>query len=509
MTVRIVSTPIAGSSLTQLAIAGGDSEWYVSSPSTASQWSERAELVRSSLLSRDWLSALQPAFGGAGAASDRLARAAASGFVVTSGQQPGLFGGPLYTWWKVLSVLALADELQEKTGMPVAPVFWAATDDSDFREASDTIVSTADGAERIEMPEPHGSGVALADLPLGDVSEQLALLETAAGSGADTAVLNVVREAYSPQKTIGGAYVELLRAIAGPLGVSVIDAAHPAVRTLAHPLLLKALERGSAIHEALEARSGELAAAGHAAQVKIVAGRTLAFSEAEGKRERIRIRDASRVLNEAHPGSLGPNVLLRPIVERSILPTVAYLGGPAEIAYFAQVSAVAQAMGEISPLVLPRWSGFVVEPRIERILDRYGLSLMDFADPHAVESRLARSSLPANVTRNIDRMREEVRGALHSIENGEGNGLVPGSVFRGLERNVGHRVERLERRLAASVKRRGNDALRDAAIARGALFPFGHRQERALNVVPLLARYGSGLLEDVLREVRAHTSTLA
>ena len=469
---------------------------------------ETAESVRASLASHDWLSALKPAFGAEGPAAERLERAARSGFVVTSGQQPGLFGGPLYTWWKALSVLALADELERQTGLPVAPVFWAATDDSDFRESATTFVATADGVERLEMDEPDGTGVALAQVHLGGLESQLQSLEAAAGSASGSAVLQVVRSAYAPGNTVGGAYVELLRAIVGPLGVSVIDAAHPAVRAAAHPVLVKALVRSDAVEASLAARSAELKDSGYSAQVKLVEGRTLAFSEADGKRERIRIRDAATIAESAHPGTLGPNVLLRPIVERSILPTVAYLG-PAEIAYFAQVSAVADALDEMTPLVLPRWSGFVVEPRVDRILDRYGLSPEDFGDPHAVETRLARASLPSEVSGNIERLSQAVDEAVAGMSSGDGSDLVPAGVLEGLKRNVAHRIARLERRFAASVKRRGNEALKDAAIARGALFPFGNPQERALNIVPLLARYGNALFEDVLTEWRAHASRIA
>ena len=509
MTVRVVSTPVVGSSLTQLAVSGAESPWFLHAPTSADGWKQRADEVRESLVLSDWLSDLAPAFGARGPAWDRLGRAAKSGFVVTSGQQPGLFGGPLYTWWKALTVLAFADELERQTGLPVAPVFWAATDDSDFKESATTIVATSDGAEVIEMPEPPGVGVALALVKQGDLATQIGRLEAAAGSASGSAILDLVRAAYSPDKSIGAAYVELLRAIVGPLGVSVIDAAHPSVRSAAHPVLIQSLERSSAIHDALELRSDALRSAGYSAQVKIVEGRTLAFSEADGKRERIRIRDAARAASASTPGTLGPNVLLRPIVEKSILPTVAYLGGPAEIAYFAQVTAVAGALGAKAPLVLPRWSGYVVEPRIDRILARYNLSPADFKDPHAVESRLARASLPANIVDNIESMRSSVREAVENMRTGEGAELLPDGVLQGLSRNISHRIERLERRVAATVKRRGNDALRDAAIARGALQPFGHPQERALNIVPLLARYGSGLLDDVLLEVRAHAARLA
>ena len=509
MSVRVIGTPVVGSSLTQIAVSGAESPWFVRTPSAPDGWKQRAAHIRESLVTREWLSDLAPALEPAGAAGERLQRAAESGFVVTSGQQPGLFGGPLYTWWKALSVLALADELERRTGVPVAPVFWAATDDSDFRESATTVVATADGAEVIEMPEPPGVGVALAQVIPGDLAKQLERLEAAAGSASATAIFDAVRSAYAPGKSVGRAYVELLRSIVGPLGVSVIDAAHPAVRTAAHPVLVRSLERADAIHSALEKRSDDLREAGHSVQVKIVDGRTLAFSESKGKRDRVRIRDAARVASDASPGTLGPNVLLRPIVERSILPTAAYLGGPAEIAYFAQVTAVADAMGISPPAVLPRWSGYVVEPRIDRILDRYGLQPGDFRDPHAVESRLARASLPGNISSGLESMQTAVREAVERMREGEGSDIIPDGVLHGLARNVSHRIERLERRVAASVKRRGNDALRDAAIARGALFPFGQPQERALNIIPLLARYGMALLDDVLVEVRAHASRLA
>ena len=507
--MRVASTPIVGSSLAQLALSRARTPFFERVPATADDWRARADHIRRSLIQQDWLSPLAPALGSRPAARERLERAATSGIVVTSGQQPGLFGGPLYTWWKALSVLAFADQLERLTGMPVAPVFWAATDDSDFAEGAWTVVSTPDGAERIELPRPGVEGIALAQVPLGDVDAQMQRMQAAAGSAASgSEVIASLRRAYSPGHTVGGAFVELLRSVVEPLGVSVIDAAHPAVRGAAHPVLMRALERSEVIEAALGDRSAELKRAGHQAQVKNVDGRSLVFLEHAGKRDRVRTRDAVATMQSASPGDLGPNVLLRPIVERSILPTVAYMGGPAEIAYFAQVTAVAAAIGAPAPAVVPRWSGYVVEPRIDRILQRYSLQVSDFTDPHAVESRLARASIPDAVMGPIETMRAAIETGIQEVER-SGDDLVPDGVLQGLHRNVSHRIERLERRLAASVKRRGNDALRDAAIARGALFPFGKPQERALNIIPLLARYGDDLLDSVMKEVRAHAAEIA
>jgi hypothetical protein len=219
---RVVSTPIVGSTLAQLALSRSSCPWFTTPPSTADEWKARASLVRASLIQEEWLDPLLPAFGNGSPALDRLRRAARSGIVVTSGQQPGLFGGPLYTWWKALSVLALADEIEKQTGLPCAPVFWAATDDSDFKEASTTVVATAEGAERLEMPEPEGTGVALAQVGIGDLTEQFARLELAAGSAPGSGVLELVRRSYAPGSTVGGAFVALLRSVVEPLGVSVI-----------------------------------------------------------------------------------------------------------------------------------------------------------------------------------------------------------------------------------------------------------------------------------------------
>jgi bacillithiol biosynthesis cysteine-adding enzyme BshC len=510
LTLRILSTPLKGSSLARIAIAGERvSPWFASRPSSGDEWKARGTLICDSLIVSDWRRDLADAFAARGKAAERLARAGDSGFVVTAGQQPGLFGGPLYTWWKVLSIVALADRLEKLTGLPVAPVFWAATDDSDFAEASHTVVAVGENAERIEISGDASETRTLSEIPVGDLSAQLRVLAEAAGSAPNARVLEVVREAYSPPHTLGSAYLGLLREVVEPLGVSVLDASHPVVRAAAYPLLRKALEQSGRIEEALATRSAELKAQGHSAQVKPVTGRSLVFRNDSGNRDRIRTRDAVSALEDATAGSLSPNVLLRPIVERSILPTVAYMGGPAEVAYFAQVTAVADALEVPAPLVVPRWSGVVIEPRIQRILEKHSLSVEDFRDPHAVETRMARASVPDDIRQEIQSLSATMNESAARLATAEGADLVPPGVVDGLKRNVAHRLARLERRYAAGLKHRGTEDLRDAAIARASLFPLGVPQERALNGIPMIARYGDELFHAVMEEARKHAANLA
>lgn len=506
--LRVISTPLGGKGLTRAALSGSTpGRWYVARPHGADEWRARASKIVAALESPDWLPSLRDALEPTGRAAERLAAAADGGFVVTTGQQPALFGGPLYNLWKALSVLAFADVLQKETGMRVAPVFWAATGDSDFAEAASTVVAMPDGARRIELSHLEDLGLPMAVVPVGDLAPQLEALRSAAGSAPYPAVLDSVARAYSPGATIGSAYVAFMRELLAPLGVAVLDASHPAVKERGHSLLVRALERGGAVESALVARDDELKAEGFSPQVQTVRGRSLVFAALDGRRARVPIGQVSEAI-EAPPGELSPNVLLRPILERSILPTVAYLGGPAEIAYFAQVGAVANALEVETPLILPRWSGIVIEPRIQKILERYSLDPQQFSDPHAIETRLARESLPPDVQSGINEVRRVVQEQIARLAATD-RGLVSGRVMEGLRRNMLHRVERLERRFAAAVKRRGNAALHDITAARSSLFPLGVPQERALNGVPLLARYGKELFDSAMTEVEPHATSLA
>src|SRR4029079_8131171 len=138
------------------------------------------------------------------------------------------------------------------------------------------------------------------------------------------------------------------------------------------------------------------------------------------------------------------------------------------IAYFAQVGVVAKALEVDAPLILPRWSGMVIEPRIQKILDRYSLDALEFSDPHAIETRVARESLPPDVQSGINEVRRVVQEQVAKLAATD-HGLVSGRVMEGLRRNMLHRVERLERRFSAAVKRRGNAALHDVTAARSSL----------------------------------------
>jgi bacillithiol biosynthesis cysteine-adding enzyme BshC len=509
MTEPIVRTePLGGSPLARAAIEGRHTDWYVPRPQSAEAWRVRAEHVRTSFKDRGWLDALAPAFAPTGAANDRLARVAnGNGIVVTTGQQPGLFGGPIYTWSKALSALALADAIEAASGVPTAPVFWAATDDADFAEASWTAVAMPGGAEKLALPPGAALGRTMADMPLGDASDALATLARACGATIDERALAAARAAYRGNATVGSAYVTLLRELFEPLGIAVLDASHPAVTGAARPFLVRALERADAVADALRARDESVVAAGYTTQVTEVEGLSLVFERAGVGAEKRRIpRAEAAAAVAAASGTLSPNVLLRPVVERAILPTATYVGGPGEIAYFAQVSAVARALDLEAPMVVPRWSVTIIEPQTTRLLNRLGVTEAELAEPHKAEGRLASAAVPIGVARGLDELRADLdrRSAALTEAAKAGNVPLPPEVVEGARRSMQHRVNRLERRVVAAVKRREAEMMTDIGTARGALYPLGTRQERALNIIPILTRHGSSIITRMLDAAGVH-----
>lgn len=509
MSVAVVTESLGGSSLADAALDNrAPGAWYATRPAGSAAWAERVNVLRDEFEGQDWFTPLRAAFTNpAGDGAARLARAAAAGgVVVTTGQQPGLFGGPIYTWSKALSALALADALEEASGVPVAPVFWAATDDADFDEASWTMIPVIGGVRTLRLPQPKAVGVPLSNVPLPDCSGLLAELALGAGSAPHGDVLEIAQRSYSRGTTIGGAYVSLLRALLEPMGIAVLDASHPAVRAAAFPTLRDALLHAADIDRALTLRDNAVRQAGFAPQVAAVTGRALVFDTGRsGAKERVPIQNGPTAARHATPGSLSPNVLLRPVVERALLPTVAYLGGPAEVAYFAQVTAVAEALQREAPVVLPRWSGTIIEEHLQRLLSHYGLEPDDLRDPHAAERSIAEAALPGAARTRLAQLRALVD---RHVSGAPADDLVPGAVLEGFRKDVHRRIDRLERRYLAAVKRRETETMRDLATLRGALFPGGKRQERGVNLLPLLARHGPALWAQLLTAVRAHVRQL-
>jgi len=197
--------------------------------------------------------------------------------------------------------------------------------------------------------------------------------------------------------------------------------------------------------------------------------------------------------NEAR---LTPNVLLRPIVEHEILPTVAYVAGPGELAYFAQVGPIAEVLGVRTPVAVPRWSCTLVEPQVAALMQRIGATNDDLTSQGSLETRLARGALDPDAAAAVEHLRVTFAELPERMrQSAEALGLE--RAVQGAAGALQHRTDRLERRLLAAVKRREAALMTDVATLRAALRPRGERQERVLNPIPILARHGLSLVGEM------------
>ena len=504
---RVITEPLGGSALSIAAQTNRlPRDLQPPRPRTPEEWREHVESVRSGS-SADWLQAIAPAMKASGQAAARLERVVRErGVVVTTGQQAALFGGPLYTLAKALTAIRLADTLERELGVPTAPVFWGATDDADFLEASVTHVADADGLRELRIANAPPAGTPMSAAPLGDTASLVEELRRACGSAAYAEYFDAARDAFRSGATIGDAYIAMLRAILEPLGMAVLDSSHPAVRASARPHLESALKNADAASHASADAAKALRAAGFEPQVEDDRGLSLVFAIEKGAKRRLSVAEAGAYRGK---DALAPNVLLRPLVERRLLPTVAYVGGPGELAYFVQTAAVANALGWKPAVGVPRWSCTILEPFAERALQRLGVKHHDVRDLHALERQLAVAAMPKSVERAWEALEDQLAEAVEALGTAVGKEkLLPPAVIEGLDRSLKHRLSRTQRRLLAAVKRRDETVRHDLMVAHAALHPTGKRQERVLNFVPMLARGGDELIQEMLQAAGEHATQL-
>jgi Uncharacterized protein conserved in bacteria len=463
--------------------------------------------------------ALDPAFVATATREAQLERLHRPGaLAVTTGQQPGLFTGPLYTVHKALSAVALARVLEARWSRPVVPVFWLAGDDHDFAEASTASWLAADGSLASASLPPRPPEAPLTPMyrqPLGaGVVPALAALEAGLPPSEfrDATVAWLARHYRrrrpSPAATRAPSRSSSVRSACCASTAPIRPPSEPS------PPLERALREARALDEDLDrwseaqgvtARTSGITVGDGAALVMLEAslGRDRLVQDGDAfvtrrSRERFDLAAIERIAAEA-PSRLSPNVLLRPVVESALLPTVAYLGGPGELRYLAMTPPIYQRLEVPRQRPLPRWSGVIVEPRVDRVLEKFGLELSDlFAPPGVVEARVVRAQLPPEVGQALERLRaglEEGYGALERAAAEIDPTLVRPTQSTRQQALAG--TQDIEKKLVQHLKRRQETELGQLTKARTAVMPGAKPQERVLTVAPFLARYGPALLAEL------------
>jgi bacillithiol biosynthesis cysteine-adding enzyme BshC len=426
---------------------------------------------------------------------------------VVTGQQVGLFSGPAYTIYKALTAAKLARELTSR-GIPAVPIFWLATEDHDFAEVNHAwIFDPQQQPVKLELDGAAADNRPVGEVPLGAVPIK-GLREAIGAFPFGAEIADRVAAAYSPGRTLGQAFGTLLRDLLGEFDMPQIDPMARAVRELAAPLMRRAVAQAQELKKLMLERNRELNAAGYHAQVHVEDETSFFFLLENGKRIALRKHNGNYVspegrfspeeLMERAP-HLSPNALLRPVVQDSILPTVAYIGGPAELAYLAQAEVLYRALVGRMPVAVHR-SGFtVVDRRSCKLMDRYKLCLSDFFHgEEALRERVSAALVPPGLAGVLSDTRSSVSEGVRRLEN-ELASFDPtlDSAVRKSYNKIAYQLSKIERKVGREMLARNERATHDTSFLSGLIYPHRHLQERLYSIIPFLAKHGPGLIGEL------------
>lgn len=438
---------------------------------------------------------------------------------IVTGQQVGILGGPLYTVYKTISAIRLARDLSDATGRPVVPVFWVEGEDHDFDEIASISVLRANDIHSLKYDGTSAENPgAVGRLTLNDgitslIDELEAMLPP---SDFHAELFEALHDAYAPGRSIEDAFVSWWKRLFGSYGLVFMNPDDVRFKELTIPLFEHELNDSAAPAQRIEEASGRLLAGGYHAQVNARPtnlfvlhdeGRLPVDVDDDGfvlRGTDLRLaRDEMLAMLRAEPELFSPNVVLRPLMQDLLIPTAAYVAGPGEISYFAQYRGVYEWAEIDMPVIYPRATATLVEPKVEKVFERYDLSLQDFV-PGVDElfGRLVRMLSQHDLENEFSRLVSALNQGINDVK----------PVIEKVDKNLGRtteatraaiikEVDRLKERAFRAEKRQHDELRSQLEKAWVNILPTGRLQERVLSPIYFLNKYGFGLIEQLFEAV--------
>lgn len=453
------------------------------------------------------------AWGASATTLQNIERLGSGACAIVTGQQVGLFGGPVFSIYKALSAVKLAEEAR-KLEIDSVPVFWLATEDHDFEEVN-----------QVQMPGPDGKLDTLVsgaqskpDAPVGTISfgpEIAQVVARAAEMLGDSEIAKLLNQCYRPEENFGSAFAKLFTHLFSDFGVILLDGSDPELDGVAAPLYSAAIERAREVTQSVLDRDAKLHAARYHQQVKVTSSSTLLFAMRDGARVPIhQAKTAEFLVGEEKvsrqqlldlalqsPQSFSPNVLLRPVVQDYLLPTLTYIGGAAEVAYFAQVAAVYESLVDRTTPVLSRFSATLIEPKVKALLDKYTLAIPEILEgPDVLRETIGTRRLPPNLQNSFEKATAAVEGSMKAVRGSltELDKTLIESA-ENAESKMLYQINNLRARAARAELRHSEVIQRHAELISNSLYPGKELQERSFAGIYFLAKHGrewmNGLLD--------------
>lgn len=445
----------------------------------------------------------------------------ADSVVTITGQQVGLFSGPFYTILKTITTLQTAEQLAGETGRPVVPVFWLGTEDHDFEEIASAHFLRRNEVETLTYPRPAQVG-AVGRMRFDETIDELVERADAILPPSDfkAGLMEHVRTAYRSGRTFGEAFARLMAALFDGSGLVLVDASDARLKKLAVPLFDREIADPEPLSAGVQATSEKLAQHYHQ-QVQVRPANLFLLDDAARRAvdvldSRFELRDASSSWSKEEladllrrdPARFSPNVVMRPLMQDVLFPTALYVAGPSEIAYYAQYRSAYDWAGLPMPLIYPRASATLVESKVGKVIEKFGLEVDDFEDDvERLFQRVVLSGMEVDVDELFKDASRHVHEAVNTLKP-EVEKVDP-TLVRSAEAvrsalmstlmDFKSKVVRAEKRSHDEVR----DQLRKADVN---LFPTGKPQERVISVLYFLNKYSLGLIDDLRASLSTDTT---
>lgn len=438
---------------------------------------------------------------------------------VVTGQQAGAFGGPLFTLLKAITAIQLARRVSAEHGVNAVAVFWVDAEDHDWDEIhAVTVLDAAFQPKTIEVDPPAGAGqLPVASLIL-DARVNRAVEElqaTLAPSDFIDWTMEGVRAAWREGQGVAAAFAGWLERLLGPLGLVVFESADPAAKPLVSDLFARELQFPGKTASLAADAGATLQERGHQPQV-VPHPDSLSLFRLEESRRPIKRQGDQFVVGDTvhspaalaaeavdHPERFSPNVLLRPVVQDRLFPTICYVAGPSELAYLGQLRGIYEHFGVPMPIMYPRASATLIDSATARFLAKYDIPIEDLQrQDESALNRLLEAQLPQNVEEALSEAEASVRRTMERVIEvmPDVDPTLAGAAKTTLGR-MEHDLKGLRSKMIQSAKKRDETLRRQFARAQAQIFPQGQPQERTLGVVFFLNRYGPAVVERLIAEL--------
>jgi bacillithiol biosynthesis cysteine-adding enzyme BshC len=436
---------------------------------------------------------------------------------IVTGQQAGVLSGPLYTIYKALTAIKLSEFLNRKHGDYFVPLFWIASDDHDFREINhiDLIGKENDLIKINYDAETHPPKTPVGNIEIGEAVHQLFqnIIDFTNDTEFRDDIASTYAAAYVPGRSFSTAFGTWMTELFKSYGLVMLDPYTPSIKKLGVDLFRKELEGRSESSLRVLARSEKLIENALPVQLNVQKGIfNLFYAEKERhaihlEEERYLIKDTgqsfskTQILDAVHknPEYFSPNVLLRPIFQDTILPTIAYVAGPSEIAYFAQLKPAYDYFGVTMPVIYPRKSITILEKRIARILDKHDLKINDmFTSIDQLIAQQMEAQISPAITSKIELIKHGNESNFNDLRNEIAS--LDATLESTVDKTLGkilNQTEQLEKKIIQATKKREDLLVRQLRNAAINLYPDGKLQERVLSIAPYLFKYGTEFIDRI------------